>query len=250
MNIKKAKLDADAPLNEQSVNMSNSLVRAAHGLTLSEKRVVSSCVAKLDSLRVDNGRYKVKLTAKEFAEAFEIDTDTAYTQLKTTGNHLMKRFTHFVEKTARGNIEHKWVWVSGVKYHHGEGWVELGFSHEITPHLILLRGEFTSYKLKQASALRSFYTWRLFELMMQFKSTGLLRISIDDFCHAIEAPKSYKKDFRNLRIRAIEPSVAELKDKNNMLIEWKGTKTGGRKITGLEFRFKENPQKSLQYDCL
>ncbi len=212
---------------------------------MAEKRVISACIAKLDSLRLDNGRYRIKLTAKEFAETFDIDPNTAYDQLKSAGDNLIKRIARVVEDTPRGKVEYKWVWVSGVKYHHGEGWIELGFSHEMTSRLNLLRGEFTSYKLKQASALRSFYTWRLFELMMQFKTTGLLRISVDEFCHSVEAPKSYKKDFRNLRIRVIEPSVTELRDKNNMLIEWKGTKTGGRKVTGLEFRFRENPQKSL-----
>lgn len=245
MNIEKAKISHDAPLNEQHVNMSNTLIRAAHGLLLAEKRVISACIAKLDSLRLDNGRYRIKLTAKEFAETFDIDPNTAYDQLKSAGDNLIKRIARVVEDTPRGKVEYKWVWISGVKYHHGEGWIELGFSHEMTPRLNLLRGEFTSYKLKQASALRSFYTWRLFELMIQFKTTGLLRISVDEFCHAVEAPKSYKKDFRNLRIRVIEPSVTELRDKNNMLIEWKGTKTGGRKVTGLEFRFRENPQKML-----
>jgi len=78
--------------------------------------------------------------------------------------------------------------------------------------------------------------------MMQFKSTGLLKISVDDFCHSMEVPNSYKKDFRNLRIRVIEPAISELSKKDNLIIEWKPTKNGGRKLTGLEFTFKQNPQ--------
>ena len=57
------------------------------------------------------------------------------------------------------------MWVSGVTYHHGEGWIELGFSPEMTPHLVELSREFTSYKLKHTVALRSVYSWRLFELL-------------------------------------------------------------------------------------
>lgn len=240
-----AKIDKEAPLREQNVNMSNSLVRAAHGLSLAEKRVVSACLAKMDSVRLENGRYKFRLTANEFAETFNVSLDTAYEQLMDTGKKLMKRTARSIENTPRGKKERIWVWVSGVTYHHGEGWVELGFSHEMTPHLVLLRKEFTSYKLKHASALRSMYSWRLLELLMQFKSTGLLRIPIDNFCHAMEAPESAQKNFGELRRRVIEPAVKELTLKDNMLIEWEGTKAGGRKITGLEFRFRANPQQKL-----
>lgn len=245
MKLAQAKIDHDAPLREQSVNMSNSLIRAAHGISLAEKRVISACLAKMDSVRMDHGRYKFKLTAEEFAETFSVSLDTAYEQLIDTGKKLMKRTARSIEETPRGKKERIWVWVSGVTYHHGEGWVELGFSHEMTPHLALLRKEFTSYKLKHASALRSMYSWRLLELMMQFKSTGLLRIDIETFCHAMEAPPTSRKNFGELRRRIIEPAVKELTTKDNLLIEWQGTKHGGRKITGLEFRFEVNPQGKL-----
>lgn len=245
LKLEHAKIDRDAPLREQSVNMSNALVRAAHGLSLAEKRVVSACLAKMDSVRLDNGRYKFKLTADEFASTFDVSLDTAYEQLMDTGKKLMKRTARSIEDTPRGKKERIWVWVSGVTYHHGEGWVELGFSHEMTPHLVLLRKEFTSYKLKHASALRSMYSWRLLELLMQFKSTGLLRISIDDFCHAMEASETAQKNFGELRRRVIEPAIKELTLKDNLIIEWQGTKRGGRKITGLEFKFNPNPQQTL-----
>jgi len=245
LKLKHAKVDSDSPLKEQNVNMSNSLVRAAHGLSLAEKRVVSACLAKMDSVRLESGRYKFKLTAEEFAETFDVSLVTAYEQLMDTGKKLMKRTARSIEDTPRGKKERLWVWVSGVTYHHGEGWVELGFSHEMTPHLALLRKEFTSYKLKHASALRSMYSWRLLELMMQFKSTGLLRIEITEFCHSMEAPESARKNFGELRRRLIEPAVKELCEKDNLLIQWEGTKRGGRKITGLEFRFKPDPQGRL-----
>lgn len=229
-------------LNELNVNMSNALVRAAHGLTLAEKRVVSVCIAKMDSLCLESGRYKFKLTAQEFVETFDVDFDTAYEQMRFAGDHLMKRIASSFEDGRKGKVERKWVWVSGVTYHHGEGWMELGFSHEMTPHLTLLREQFTSYKLKQASALRSIYSWRLFELLMQFKSTGVLHIGIDEFLHAMEAPDSAHKDFAQLRKRVIEPAVAELKEKDGMEVEWTPKKQGGRKITALEFVFAKPPK--------
>ena len=245
MKIEYAHENQETELIKRQVNMSNDLVTAAHGLTLGEKRVVMSCVAQLDSLRLDSGRYKVKISAIDFATTFKIEPKTAYEQLKSVTARLYERSIKRVVDTSRGKkiITHRWV--SSVTYHEGEGWIELGFSHEASPHLVALRGCHTSYKLEQACALRSVYSWRLLEILMQFKKTGLVRTPIENFYHAMEVPETYRKNFKDLRNRVIEPAVKELQEKDNWVIEWKGTKRGGRKITGLEFKFKPNLQQSL-----
>ncbi|MFP4832907.1 replication initiation protein [Paraburkholderia sp. BR10879] len=57
----------------------------------------------------------------------------------------------------------------------------------------------------------------------------------------MDAPPSCVKDFGQVRRRIIDVAVDELTGKDGLLIEWKPTKQGGRKVTGLEFRFKPNP---------
>jgi plasmid replication initiation protein len=245
MELKHAMKKTELSLGNRQVNISNDLTTAAHGLSLGEKRVVMSCVAQLDSLRLESGRYKIKVTALDFAETFKIDPRTAYEQLKGVAARLYERSIKRVIDTPRGKKITKHRWVSSVTYHEGEGWIELGFSHESTPYLVALRGRHTSYKLEQASALRSVYAWRLLEMFMRFKSTGLLRISTEDFYHAMDVPETYKRNFKDLRSRCIDVAVKELQEKDHWIIEWKGVKQGGRKITGLEFRFKRNPQQSL-----
>lgn len=245
LKLKHAKQQADGALGDLHVNMSNALIRMAHGLTLAEKRVVCVCLAKMDSVRLESGRYKFRIEAAEYAETFGVTLDMAYIHLTESGNKLMDRKARAFVMTPKGKEEIKFVWVSGSRYHRGEGWIELGFSPEITPHLALLRREFTSYKLKHTSALRSIYSWRLFELMAQFKDTGLLRIDIAEFCDAMEVPPTARANFGELSRRVIAPAVKELTEKNGLLINWEGTKPGGRKIQGLEFKFKDNPQTDL-----
>lgn len=230
-----------ARLTDEEIRISNALIRGAHSLSLAEKRIIYICLSKLDEDCLFDGRYKFKLTAKEFSKVFEVDINTAYDELKSA-KRLMKKIARTIEQTPDGLKEQMYVWVSGVTYHHGEGWVEIGFSHEMTPHLfeIKLSNGFTSYYLKQTSALRSVYSWRLFELMMQFKNTGLLLINIEDFYHAMEVPSSCQKDVFNLKKRVIEPAVKELRAKNKMHIVWEFKKKDSRKVTGLEFRFNKN----------
>jgi len=141
-----------------------------------------------------------------------------------------------MEETRKGLKERRFHWISGMVYHHGEGWAELNFTPEVAPHLLALRSKFVTYKLKQAAALRSAYSWRLFECLQSWQSTGLWVVGIEEFAHAMDVPDKYRADFTDIRRRVIEPAVAELILKSGLLIEWK-TRKAGRKVTGLEFRF-------------
>ena len=243
------KLDAEQPLAELQINMSNALTRSAHSLSLSEKRIVAACIAKTDQMPNmaqvrQRGAWLVRLSAADYAQTFGVDLDTAYDQLKSASENLFNRYIRIIRKTRKGMEEYKFRWVGGVRYHKGEGWVELDWWHEVVPHLFGLRNEFTSYKLKQASALRSAYSWRLFEVLQSWQSTGRYQPSIEDFCRAMDVPEGYTKNFKEVRRRVIEPAIKELIQKNNMLITWK-PQNAGRKVIGLEFRFEQNPQQSL-----
>jgi plasmid replication initiation protein len=243
------KLDPDQQLADLQINMSNALSRSAHGLSLSEKRIVAACIAKSDQVPNmtqvrQRGAWLVRLSAADYAETFGVDMNTAYEQLKGASENLYNRYIRTMRKSRKGMVEYKFRWVGGVRYHEGEGWVELDWWHEVVPHLFGLRAEFTSYKLQQASALRSSYSWRLFEVLQSWIGTGRYQPTIEDFCLAMDVPDSYTKNFKEIRRRVIEPAVSELIQKNNMLIEW-STVSAGRKVIGLDFKFRTNPQGRL-----
>lgn len=243
------KLDSEQQLADLQVNMSNALTRSAHSLSLSEKRIVAACIAKTDQVPNmaqvrQRGAWLVRLSAADYAETFGVDINTAYEQLKGASETLFNRYIRTMRQSRKGMVEYKFRWVGGVRYHQGEGWAELDWWHEVVPHLFGLRSEFTSYKLKQASALRSSYSWRLFEVLQSWQGTGRYQPSIEDFCLAMDVPESYKKDFKSIRTRVIEPAVSELIAKNNMLISW-APQHAGRKVIGLDFKFQQNPQQRL-----
>lgn len=245
----------DTQIAELHVNMSNVLARAAHGLTLTEKRLIACCVAQLDSTRIGShpssgfNQMRVRLDAIDFAETYGIDQKIVYRDMITAADNLFNRYIRYVEQTPRGKREIKFRWVSGVVYHHGEGWIELSFSNEVAPHLTLLREKYTSYKLKNTSALRSIYSWRLYELFVSVwnrkkhrSMTGELYIKLDDLRRALDVPERYK--WGNIRQRAIEPAVRELTQLHNLKIDWRPVKKG-RTVHAVEFRFEEESQQRL-----
>lgn len=243
--------DVERPAGFRLVSMSNALTRAGHGLTLAEKRIIGAAVSKLDSRKVlQPGEVPTtRITAAEYAEAFDVDTATAYEQLKDAAKQLYNRSITFYEAAHRRKgkpLEPTKVqmrWVGQVHYQKGEGWVELYWWPKLLPHLTGLKRQFTSYQLQQASALRSVYSWRLLELLMRFESTGWAEYSIEDFKAAMDAPPSLS-DFAQIKRRIIDPAVKELTDKDGWLIQWRPVKAG-RKVKAVRFDFKRDDQLRL-----
>lgn len=242
------------PAGERYVSMSNALTRSGHGLTLTEKRIVAAAVSKLDSKRQPkpNESPVIRLTAAEYAEAFGVDSTTAYQQLESASKNLYNRSISFFDPshTRKGkplDVKTTMRWVGQATYHQNEGWVELHFWHAVVPHLMGLAGNFTQYQLQQGSALRSAYSWRLLELLMRYKKTGWTQIDIDDFAVGMDATEKQRADFAKLRTKIIEPAVKELTEKDNWVIEWKPIKAG-RKVVAVHFAFHKNPQEKLPLD--
>lgn len=248
------------PAGERWVSMSNAIVRSAQGLSLPEKQIIMLAVSKLDSRKFHgkDNLPRIRLTAAEMAEAYEIDRSHAYKYLKHAGNDLYQRSLVFREQAparaksgkAPGEVVMRCRWIGSQKYHEGEGWMEMVFWPEIVPHLTALKKKFTSYQMKQVAKLRSSYSWRLLEMLMQYADKaeqGTVRIEIGDFCHAMEATEKQRANFAFVRRRIIEPAVKELREKDDWLIDWKPVKRG-RRVAELHFRFARNPQQSLPFD--
>jgi plasmid replication initiation protein len=240
----------DKPVEERFVSMSNALTRGAQGLGLAEKRIIALALAKTDSVPAKDltlsqmSGWLVRLNAVEYAETYEVDLNTAYEQLKFSARALLNRTWKTITPGKRGEVIREGNWVSVIEYSEGEGRVEVRFTPEVAPHVLALRSQFTTYKLKQAAALRSIYAWRLYECCQSWRSKGQWKVSIDDFNNAMDAPTSCRKDFGNLRMRVIEPAVTEIRAKNNLVLDWEAERAG-RKVIGLVFKFSPDPQGRL-----
>ena len=243
---------ADRLPGDRWVNMSNALTRAGHGLTLAEKRIVAIAASTLDSRRsLQQGEVpRTRITAIEYAETFQVDLNTAYEQLQGAAKQLYGRSITFYEQAYKRDgrplepTKRQMRWVGEAKYQAGEGWVELAWWPDLLRHLIGLKSYFTSYQLKQTSALRSMYSWRLLELLLRFKESGWAEYTIEDFAVAMDATPKQAADFAKIRTKIIEPAIKELFDKNGFVTQWKPIKAC-RKVKSLRFDFVQSPQADM-----
>lgn len=235
-----------------NVSMSNQITRASHELRLDEKRLICLALSQIDSIsgrdllmsKHRNG-FSVKVEAEQYASTFGLEKTTGYQQLQAASARLFERHIRYESKTSRGHTTvHNIRWVSSAHYTKGEGWVQLNFTAEIAPHLLGLRLNFTSYKLEHAADLDSIYAWRLFELLKSWQSTGRYTVSLDEFHKVMETPPSFQKNFKDLRVRLIEPAVESINARTNLIVQYAAVKNG-KKVVGLEFRFIPKPQEKI-----
>lgn len=245
-------LKTPAPSGERWITMDNTLTRAGHGLSLSEKRLVALALTKTDSRRpvpVD-GTVMVRVTAVEYAREFGISDEVAYVQLRAAAKALMRRVITFFLPAYKRNgeplkpLERERHWAEQCDYHVGEGWVELHWDRKLLPHLMGLKKNFTTYQLQQASALRSAHSWRLLDLLSRFKSTGVAEYDIEDFAVSMDATDKQRADFAKLRTKIIEPAKKELEEKDGWIISWEPIKAG-RRVKAIRFTFGRDPQGRL-----
>lgn len=235
------------------ITMSNALIRAGHGLSLAEKRVVFIALAKLDSRQPvppESTLQCSRVTAAEYAQLARCEANTAYEALKDATKLLYSRSITFFEPAHKRNgkelVTVHMRWVGEVKYHKNEGWAELWWWPKVLPHLMGFKAQFTSYQLQQATALRSTYSWKLLELLSRFEKAGQgwAEYTIEDFATSMEATPKQRENFNNIKRRIIEPAVKELQEKDGWVIRWEAIKAG-RRVKAVRFEFERDPQGKL-----
>lgn len=215
------------------VTLSHELTRAVYGLSLNEKRILLKAAALLDTY--GDSDQMIEINAGECADFYSMDKKGAYGSLSAAAERLWDRTLLLKDGT-------RMRWVISSKYESGS--IFLKFHPDLNPHLLHLQDKFTRYLLTRASSFKLMYTWRLFELVMQFKRTGLLRIGLSEFKEILEIPDYYSSDFSRIRVKVIEPAIKEIGDKDGLKITWKSIKKG-RTVVSLEFKFPVEPQHEL-----
>lgn len=254
-------LPSDQKLEDMNVIMSNALLRSAHDLTLSEKRLIETCIAKTrnfnwpvgaehlardtpdaadrflewTSMSSDHNPFVVRLSAKDYAQTHGIGMTAAYEQMRNASKNIIeKRTIRAYVDTPKGRKEQIFKWASGCVYFPGEGYVELTWSLEVLRHILRQKSEFVMYPLRCVLPFDSTYSWRLWQIFESW--TGVYNVTIEEFLRIMDAPKTYRSDFSLTRARIIEVVVRELKEKKNMEVLVTETRAG-RKIVSLSFKY-------------
>jgi plasmid replication initiation protein len=215
------------------VTKHNYLVEASYKLSLVGQRVFLLALAKINPIEPLKKQYEI--SAEEYSKIYNVSSKISYRDLKEGLNELYEADIRLNDLQLRILTRRRLI--DEAKYYYGEGKISLSFPKKLEQFLCDLKNEYTAYRIGQVSNLKSHYSIRLFELILQFKKTRKRIITIDKLREYFKIEKKYK-DFANITKRIIKPSIDELNTKTQFNIKYKITKKG-RKVFSLTFIFNE-----------
>lgn len=226
---------------------SNYLIEACYKLTMAQQRVVYLGVSKLFFKKPLSLQRTQRIYAKEYAEVFGIDIGLAYRQLGDASDDLLRTIIT-TTRNADGSLikkgrKRKHQWLSHAVYAEKEGFVDITFHECMGQYLTILGKRYAELNFECLNGIKSSYTARLWELLIQYRKDGERFIMVDDFRKWLGLGKKYSK-YNDLKKRVIQPAIKELEEKANLTISWEEIKKG-RKVVKLDFMFEENQQLKL-----
>lgn len=102
-----------------------------------------------------------------------------------------------------------------------------------------LTSQFTRFELAEFADLKSKYAKEFYRRAKQYRSSGIWKISRDEFCRLLDVPKSTAEQVRDLNKRVLKPIIEECGPLLGLKIERQYVK---RRLSGFVFTFaRETP---------
>lgn len=243
-----AKLDAKVEpakiKDDPYVKQSNRLTNASYSLNATDQKIVLAITSQLKKDGDDFETTKINVT--DIARLCGFDMKNAYRIVRAATINLMERVIRMRADDGKG--EYLTHWVQSCRYYPADNGREACMVYRIDDSirrdLLKLRRAYVSFKLADAMQFDSQYAMRLYPIFLEWKNIGKVTYTPDKFRNmlGIEKKKSYAS-FSNVRIRVIDPALAEINEKSDLSVRCEVKKGGrGNKVSEFTFRIKmKNP---------
>lgn len=256
-------------MGNEIIVIDNSLVTSAYHLTLNEQRLILCALKKIEPMIEIAENQAFYISRDDFIE-LGVNPNIVAQEIRQATRDLMKKSV--TVKTPLGTLEMPWLFEVlrfdknaeqklRERYKHSDDYDDYiralrlhnlidGFTHradenivarvvfhpKILPLLSNLKKNFTQFSIQDVAEFKSTYTHRIYQLMMQWKSTGCVKISIDDLRFMLMLGLKYPL-FADFKKRVIDVAIGEINEKSPYNVKCEFIKKG-RKFVAVEFTFK------------
>lgn len=119
---------------------------------------------------------------------------------------------------------------------YNDGIISAKLNQDLKPYYLQLRREFSMRSLSDFRRLSGIYSQQLYRFLCSFRALDMTEVPLDRLYFVTTAPESFRKDFRNFRLRVLEPAAKEINDKTDLKYNWEPIRQG-RKVTAIRFIF-------------
>jgi plasmid replication initiation protein len=225
----------------------NRLNTATQNLSLTEVRILQ--LAIVDARETGLGLTSdspLTISSSRYAEAFGVSRQTAYEAILNAEKTLFERRFSFRDTDER-MVKSRWV--QRVKYLDDEASIEVILTYDVVNEITRIDGYeqfFTQYLLEQTASMKSAYSVRLYELLVQWKTAKKTPIfELREFREQLGVePIEYNRmyDFKH---RVLDVGIKEINETSDLNISYENVKKG-RKIIGFKFKVLEKDKKKKQ----
>ena len=221
---------------EHVVTKSNKLVEASYRLSVPEQRIVALLASKVAPADEDFKLYD--FTVSELGGLLGFTGKHLHGQLQETTEALLKRVMKIREPDGLRQVN----WIGCAKYYNAAsdrpGTVELSFHPSMKPYMLQLHECFTSYRLKNIIRLRSAYSVRLYELLMQYAVKGERTFGLEELRDMLAIEAGTYKAWQDFQRNVLNPARTELAEHTDLSFTYQTKKAAHGRVVGVVFRFK------------
>ena len=232
---------------KELVVKTNRLNQAFQTLTLSELHIIQ--LAIVDARDTGTGLstdQPLRIDALRFAQVFGTTRQNAYQRMKEAEDSLFNRRFSFFDENGK-LIKSRWI--QQVRYLDEEGAIELVFTLAVVQGISQIDGIkefFTQYLLSQTAHLKSVYSARLYELLIQWKSVGKTpEFKLNIFREQLGIGINEYQRMDHFKTRILDMAVEEINVKTDIEATYKQHKKG-KSITGFSFTFQQKQKPSIE----
>lgn len=216
------------------------LINASYSLGLSEQRLILLAILEVRQNHHDgNFDKRLVVSADSYMTHFNVKRSAAYEALQTACRNLFERRFSYQEKRNKGVANITSRWVSEVAYINETATVEIVFAQSVIPLVTQLEERYTSYNIEQVASLNSGYAVRLYELLICWRSTGvILPMQLADLKNKLGVLDGEYERMHHFKARVLDLAVSQINEHTDITVKYEQHKTG-RKITAISFKFKQ-----------
>lgn len=257
-------------MSNDLIVMDNSIVTSAYNLTVNEQRLIYCALKQMPKGEKLDSEQPFFINREDFIELGADETSVAK-EIRQATRDLMKKTIAI--RTNTGILEFQWLrqvlrydrkaeeklrkqypdptdhnkYMNGLRMYNffdalpthkdnDDIVARVMFSAEVLPLLSDLTANFTQFLARDVAGFGSVYSFRIYQLIMRYKSTGYVKISLDDLRFMLVLKNKYPAT-KDLKVRVIDTAINEINKKSPYQISYEMIKKG-RKFVAVEFKFE------------
>lgn len=213
------------------VAQSNNIILGKQNLKLNSAKLIRSAIMQV--VRDDKELKAYKISINDLSKMFGVNSNNLYTYIEDITNDIFHNPLYIRQVNEDGKTTGfiKMSWVSTCEYNEGLG-LALKLNDDLKPLLLGLKEKYTQYTLDTILEMKSTYSIRLYELLMEgVKNKGGIvpyegcdiKLSVQEIRECLGCEDRYPL-YGNFKQRVIDPSVKEIQALTTYQVTYKEVK--------------------------